>query len=308
MNSNFLRLLAVTLTIFAAFSMTPAHAVYNCYTCDFEGHIGKCQLGTSCCPQTNNNCPMSTSYSCTGGPQCPTTGAGGLGLVAQATSGSSPMSNGFSAACVSGTQYSCTVETVIIDYGSASCPSSPPSSALPGQATMPYCGGRSTATSYTVPLSSPCLVASAGIPIASSPQYSITSTSTSPVTDNICGYGSGGSGWYASFLAITINPSSTSGGNTGGLTGSAISAICQVYSFVNVIVFVLALTLMILGGALYAGAQILPGATRGQVQAYAMGLVLGGVAGAIIAMLAPYVLSVVYNAPTGTILGICSAA
>ncbi len=64
---------------------------------------------------------------------------------------------------------------------------------------------------------------------------------------------------------------------------------------------------MILGGALYAGAQILPGQSRGMVQGYAMGLVLGGVSGAIIAMLAPFVLSIAYNAPLSTIVGVCSA-
>ncbi|MCL5430040.1 MAG: hypothetical protein M1504_01015 [Candidatus Marsarchaeota archaeon] len=83
------------------------------------------------------------------------------------------------------------------------------------------------------------------------------------------------------------------------------AAICGVYFDVNTIVFILALTLMILGGAIYGGAHILPGQTRGQVQAYAMGLILGGVAGAVIALLAPWILGMIYAQSASIIAATC---
>ena len=129
-----------------------------------------------------------------------------------------------------------------------------------------------------------------------------TATFSAQASYPICCYGSDANGWNLATIIVS-NSGGTSGTTTGGSTNPnpAIAAICNVYTVVNVIVFILALTLMILGGALYAGAQILPGQARGQVQGYAMGMILGGVAGAIIAMLAPFVLSIAYNTPVNTI-------
>ncbi len=85
---------------------------------------------------------------------------------------------------------------------------------------------------------------------------------------------------------------------TSGSTSPALQAICQVYSILNSVVFVLALALMIIGGALYAGANVLPGQTRGVVQGYAMGLVLGGLVGALIVLIAPWILQTIIGSST----------
>ncbi len=89
------------------------------------------------------------------------------------------------------------------------------------------------------------------------------------------------------------------------LQGAITNSLCSIYFVVNTIMFVLALMLMILGGALYAGANLLPGQTRGAVQAYAMGLVIGGTAGAIIGMAAPWILQVITGNTVADIIAIC---
>ncbi|MGC8687213.1 MAG: hypothetical protein ACP5RM_00745 [Candidatus Micrarchaeia archaeon] len=79
------------------------------------------------------------------------------------------------------------------------------------------------------------------------------------------------------------------------------NAICSVYSTVYAVIFILGLTLMILGGALYAGAHVMPGQSKGTIQGYAMGMVLGGVIGVIIAVISPYLLQLITgNNPSTT--------
>jgi hypothetical protein len=79
-----------------------------------------------------------------------------------------------------------------------------------------------------------------------------------------------------------------------------------VYFDVNTVLFLLALSLMVLGGAIYGGANLLPGQARGGAQAYAMGLILGGVVGAIIGILAPWVVGIVTSTNvTNAILTSC---
>ncbi|MGC8669642.1 MAG: hypothetical protein ACP5TL_00625 [Candidatus Micrarchaeia archaeon] len=76
-------------------------------------------------------------------------------------------------------------------------------------------------------------------------------------------------------------------------TSNAVNAICSVYNGVHAVIFILGLVLMILGGAVYAGAHLLPGATKGTVQGYAMGMLIGGVIGVMIALASPYILQVI---------------
>lgn len=83
------------------------------------------------------------------------------------------------------------------------------------------------------------------------------------------------------------------------------NSLCTVYFIVNTVLFILSLALMILGGAIYAGSSLLPGQTRGTLQAYSWGLILGGVAGAIIGMLAPFILSTVTGNTVTQILSVC---
>ncbi|MCL5430240.1 MAG: hypothetical protein M1504_02045 [Candidatus Marsarchaeota archaeon] len=59
------------------------------------------------------------------------------------------------------------------------------------------------------------------------------------------------------------------------------------------IISILGLMLAILGGAIYGGATLIPGQTRGTLQAYAMGLIVGGFAGIIVSILSPYILQLI---------------
>jgi len=88
--------------------------------------------------------------------------------------------------------------------------------------------------------------------------------------------------------------------------GPVTSAICSVYTIVNSILFILALTIMLIGGTLYAGAHVMPAQSRGIVQGYAMGMIIGGVVAVIIAMVAPWVLSIVTNVPISQITTVCT--
>ncbi len=78
--------------------------------------------------------------------------------------------------------------------------------------------------------------------------------------------------------------------SSASLTSNVIAPICAVYGAVHSAIFILGLTLMILGGALYAGSHMMPGTSKGTIQGYGMGMILGGVTGVVIAIAAPYIL------------------
>jgi hypothetical protein len=99
---------------------------------------------------------------------------------------------------------------------------------------------------------------------------------------------------------ITIGGTGTSSG-----VGGAVNAICTVYSDVETVIFILGLTLMILGAALYAGSHVMPSQSKGSLQGYGMGMILGGVVGVIIALLAPYILQLITGQTAAQITAQC---
>jgi hypothetical protein len=89
---------------------------------------------------------------------------------------------------------------------------------------------------------------------------------------------------------------------TAGAAG-ATSALCVVFNTVRNIIFLLGLTLMILGGALYAGANLLPSQAKGGFQGYGFAMVIGGVVGVAIAIAAPFILTLlIQTAGTSSVL------
>lgn len=78
-------------------------------------------------------------------------------------------------------------------------------------------------------------------------------------------------------------------------SGQSVSGVCNaifgIYSDVETVIFVLALVLIVLGGGLYAGSNLLPSQTKGQIQGYGMSMIIGGVVGILIYFLAPYILT-----------------
>lgn len=92
---------------------------------------------------------------------------------------------------------------------------------------------------------------------------------------------------------------SSQGSNVGS---AATNALCQVFNTVRDIIFLLGLTLMIVGGALYAGANIMPAQSKGGFQGYGMAMIVGGVIGVAIAVAAPFVLNLVVGAGTSGVV------
>ena len=95
-----------------------------------------------------------------------------------------------------------------------------------------------------------------------------------------------------------VNPSNVS-------LNQVTAALCNVYTIINSVLFILALVVMLIGGTLYAGSHVLPGSARGPLQGYGMGMILGGVVAAIIATAAGPILSIVANVSVSNILMAC---
>ena len=48
---------------------------------------------------------------------------------------------------------------------------------------------------------------------------------------------------------------------------------------------------MILGGTLYAGANVAPSQTKGALLGYGMGMIIGGIVGVLIAQVSPFIIN-----------------
>lgn len=81
------------------------------------------------------------------------------------------------------------------------------------------------------------------------------------------------------------------------------SSLCLIYNTVKGAIFLLGLVLILVGGALYAGAHIAPGNTKGTIQGYGMGFIMGGIIGVIIAVLAPFILQLITGYSVSQITG-----
>jgi hypothetical protein len=86
------------------------------------------------------------------------------------------------------------------------------------------------------------------------------------------------------------------------VTGPIQAAACSAYLEANQLLLVLALTLVLLGAALYAFSNTLPGSSRGVLQGYAMGLVFAGVASLLISVVSVYALTQIANVQVSQIL------
>jgi hypothetical protein len=85
--------------------------------------------------------------------------------------------------------------------------------------------------------------------------------------------------------------------NIGTNASSAvINTICSVFNTIKDAIFILGLALMVLGGAVYAGANLMPSQSRGSFQGYGMAMVIGGIIGVAIAVAAPFILNVIISA------------
>jgi hypothetical protein len=102
--------------------------------------------------------------------------------------------------------------------------------------------------------------------------------------------------FFAVFSTLAFSQSTNSTAST-----SVTSALCKIYNTIRNVIFLLGLTLAILGGAIYA----------------ASGMIIGGVLGVAIAVAAPYILNLIVQANQNSILtgtgvaganGLCASA
>ena len=98
-------------------------------------------------------------------------------------------------------------------------------------------------------------------------------------------------------LSIFILPSFSQQGQT------ITQQLCSIYNSIHGAVFILALALITLGGLLYAIAHVMPPNQRGSIQGYAFGMIMGGLVGVIIVLLAPFLISHLAAGAPGSITG-----
>lgn len=104
---------------------------------------------------------------------------------------------------------------------------------------------------------------------------------------------------------------------SNGASSSVTSALCQIYNTVRNVIFLIGITLAVLGGIVYALSSMMPSSHKGGLQGYGIGMIIGGVMGIVIAVIAPYILNLVVSANPNSILtstgasgvnGLCSSA
>ncbi len=93
---------------------------------------------------------------------------------------------------------------------------------------------------------------------------------------------------FFSWMLVSMSVSSSIPG-----TQSAITDICNLYTTVHTIIFILGLALIILGAVMYALSNVIPGSQKGAFQGYGVGMIMGGIIGVIIAVIAPFILGII---------------
>ena len=101
---------------------------------------------------------------------------------------------------------------------------------------------------------------------------------------------------------------STTGGTSGGTTGTGTdvvgtltSQLCGIVNGVRTVIGVIALVMFLVGGVLYAVGHFMPaaGQVKASMQGWAMGMILGGVIGVILVILAPFIISTILSFGSG---------
>jgi hypothetical protein len=110
---------------------------------------------------------------------------------------------------------------------------------------------------------------------------------------------------FLSFLILIFSFASISSAQTAQT--ALLNAICNVFNTVKNVIFILGLTLMILGGTIYAGGNVMPARERGQFQGYGVSLIMGGIIGVAIAVAAPWILNIIIQANPNAITATTSS-
>ncbi len=81
------------------------------------------------------------------------------------------------------------------------------------------------------------------------------------------------------------------------------TSLCGIVGSIQTVIGVIAILLFITGGALYAGAHMLPAAgnLRGNLQGWSMGMIVGAVVGIILVILAPTLIKTIGSTAGSTV-------
>ncbi len=96
------------------------------------------------------------------------------------------------------------------------------------------------------------------------------------------------------FSMMLVVPAQGTGSSAA--SSAVMKTICNIFNTIKEVIFVLGLALMILGGAIYAGANLMPSQSRGGFQGYGMAMIIGGIIGVAIAVAAPFILNTIVSA------------
>ena len=109
---------------------------------------------------------------------------------------------------------------------------------------------------------------------------------------------------YMALVVLGFSSIMVSAAGATGVTGVT-SQICGIVNTIRTVVGVLAIALFIAGGAIYAVAHLLPAAgnVRAGAQGWSMAMIVGGVIGLVLVIIAPYIVNMVVgfstSAPNG---------
>ncbi len=80
------------------------------------------------------------------------------------------------------------------------------------------------------------------------------------------------------------------------------SQLCGVVEGIRTVIGFIALVMFLVGGVLYAGGHFMPAAgnIKSSMQGWAMGMIVGGVLGIVLVILAPYIVNTIINFSSAT--------
>lgn len=89
--------------------------------------------------------------------------------------------------------------------------------------------------------------------------------------------------------------------NNGSVVTTITSQLCGIVNGVRTVIGVIALVMFLVGGVLYAVGHFMPaaGQIKASMQGWSMGMILGGVIGVILVILAPFIISTILNFGSG---------
>lgn len=90
-------------------------------------------------------------------------------------------------------------------------------------------------------------------------------------------------------------------GSSTSASGAVVIQLCSIVLAVRTIVGVMALTMFLMGAILYSIGHFLPvaGQVKASMQGWSMGMIMGGIIGVILVIIAPFIITTLINFGSG---------